>query len=196
MGSRQLFGPSRSEITTASGEFVCPVEQKPSSYEVRRSQRRFVLLGVGVSTGSRERISCCSCGAVFDPATIAGQMRGPAQPVSPAAHVSAAAPASSGPKAPPPAFAAPAPAITPRVIAPGAVVSGQRRVAPPPSTAPRSPVSQAPSAAPRPMREPAPPPVPADEAAGRVAPPPWAAPKEAPAAEPSAKSEINEKTVW
>jgi hypothetical protein len=223
MSARQLFGPSESEITTAHGEFVCPLEQKPATYEVRRSQRRFAVLGVRVSTSSRETISCSSCGAVFEPASVAEHMRGPAQPGPPgvwpaptaAEPTTGLAPAPesatrqpraalspdaqvspAAPASPGPTapFVPPPPGITPRVIAPGAVVSGQRRVAPPPPSALQSRVSQAPSAAPRAERESAAPPVSGDKAPRHVAPPPWAAPDEAPSAAPSPGSEINEKT--
>ena len=141
MRARQLFGPSESEITTAHGEFVCPLEQKPVIYEVRRSQRRFVVLGVRVSTGSRETISCSSCGAVFEPGSVAEQMRGPAQPGPPGGWPAPTAAESTTGLAPAPESATLQPGAT---LSPDAQVSPAARAssgptAPPPAFVPPPP---------------------------------------------------------
>ena len=146
MGFRQLFGPSESEITTARGEFVCPVEQKPATYEVRRSQRRFVVLGARVPTGRRETISCSSCGAVFEPASVAEQMRGPAQPRPPGGWPAPTAAEPTTGLAPAPESATPQPRAA---LSPDAKVSPAAPASPGPTAPPPAVVRPPPGITPR-----------------------------------------------
>lgn len=209
MGDSPLFGPGKSELTTASGEFVCPAERKRTTYEVRRTRRRVAVLGVALPIGRGEMIRCTSCGAIFEPASLAGQLSGPEQPVQPGSQPAPAASTSppgfvaSEVASPRPGIAPPPPGMAPRMIAPDALANGPRRVAPPPSAGPSAtpppstPTSAAaapPTAAPPTAQAPAASPSPSADRPRQVEPPPWTAQPDAPAAQQPPASSINDKT--
>ena len=173
MGESPLFGPTQFVVTTARGEFVCPVERKRTTYEVRRVQRRFAALGLALPIGRGETIRCASCGVIVDPGSLAKQLSEPVQPAAAplpgmappssaeATLISATTPPPSSlavePAAVPPGvasppsevasprtgIASPPPGMAPRVIAPDALATGPLRVAPPPSAG--SPAAPPPS---------------------------------------------------
>ena len=212
MGDSPLFGPSESEVTTARGEFVCPAERKQTTYEVRRSRRRFAVLGVGLPIGRGETIRCSSCGAIFESASLAEQLSGPAQPVQPVqpggqpVPAVATAPAPPGVALPPSnvdsprsGTVTPPPGMFPRVIAPGDIATGPRRVAPPPSavssaTPPPSAPAEPPIAEPPPAHDQAASPAPPDGGRRHVTPPPSTSQPAAPKPQPEHASSINDKT--